>query len=57
MDKINDIRNYVDTAGLNPTTTKAFQEALSDDYISNIMKIAEDSGADIGNRKLMALRR
>lgn len=57
MDKVHDVRDMVQSAGLDSTTTQALEKALSDDSIKHIMEIGNSAHADIGNQKLLALRR
>lgn len=54
--KVSEVQSYISSAGLDPTTTKAFQEALSEDYLEKVMTIGADASADIGNQKLLVLR-
>lgn len=54
--KIHEVQSYINSAGLDPTTTKAFQDALSEDSIKNIIEIGSTAHADIGNQNLLVLR-
>ncbi len=43
MDHINDTRELISHSGLNQTTQETLQNAISDEEITKIMKIAADA--------------